>query len=351
MRVISGQPGADEHVGEELRRLSIPSVYPAQLVLLSARFGVEAEHLLEGTGIERAVLELNDGRITPVSSIALTRRALELTGEPGLGFYYGLQLKLSSHGAVGMLAMTSATLRDAMQVLTRFAALRSPNLRFLHYDEGEHAVLELIDAQPEPALRIFVVEFMFTALSQMARTLLGRPITGSVELAYPEPAYFPRFAHLWPGPARFDQTRHRMLLPRARLDDALQMADSVTAKQIEKECEEELSRCVQPDSFLSDLRRMVLAHPDQFPSLERMAAQRHVSERTLKRQLQAHGTTYRQVVDELKRERAIVLLSNPKLGAQQVGQALGYADPANFHRAFRRWFGVSPDAWRRARKP
>jgi len=349
MSVITGQGGPEDVSQEELRRLSIPSVYPAQLVLLAARFGVDAEPLLQGTGIERRVLEVNDGRIAPASSIALTRRALELTGEPGLGFYYGLQLKLSSHGAVGMLAMTSATLRDALQVLTRFAALRSPNLRFVHYEEGPHAVIELVDSLPEPSLRVFVVESLITALIQMARTLLGRPVDGIVELDYPEPAYFPRFAHLWPSPARFERTRNRFLVPRERLDEALQMADSVAAKQIEKECEQELSRAVQPDSFLSDLRRMVLAHQD-FPSLERMAAERHVSERTLKRQLQARGTTYRHFIDELKRERAVVLLSNPTLGAQQVGQALGYADPANFHRAFRRWFGVSPDAWRRARK-
>lgn len=350
MSVITGQSGAPSGSEEELRRPSIPSVYPAQLVLLAERFGVDTEQLLREAGIERSVLEQADGRISPASSIALTRRALELTGEPALGFYYGLQLKLSSHGSVGMLAMSSATLGDAMQVLIRFVSLRAPNLRFVHYDEGEHVALELVDTLPEGAQRAFVVESLFTALMQMARTLLGRPIAGIVELAFPEPPYFPRFAHLWPGPARFQQTRNRLLLPASRMNDALQMADSVAARQIEKECEQELARRTQPDSLLSELRRQVLAQRDSFPSLEEIAKQRHVSERTLKRQLQARGTTYRHFLDEIKRERAVVLLQNPQLGAQQVGQALGYADPANFHRAFRRWFGVSPDAWRKDRR-
>src|SRR5262245_55858331 len=114
MSVITGQRPAGSAPGSaadaDLLRPSIPSVYPAQLVLLAEHFGVARERLLADTGIERDVLERPDALIAPASSIALTRRALELTGEPGLGFYYGLQLKLSSHGSVGMLAMTSATL-------------------------------------------------------------------------------------------------------------------------------------------------------------------------------------------------------------------------------------------------
>lgn len=344
MSVITGQaPGANE----ALRKLSVPSVYPAQLVLLAERFGVASGRLLEGTGIEPALLERPDTRISPLMSTALTARALQLTGEPGLGFYYGLQLKLSSHGSVGMLAMTSATLRDALVVLERFAPLRTPNLHFQHHLEGEHAVVELRDTLPDRSLRNFVIEALFTALIQMARTLLGRELTGSVDVQFQEPAYFTRFSHLWPGPVRFNQPHNRILLPKGRLDDALQMADSVAAKQIETECELELSRRTTGDAFLSDLRRQVVSARDGYPSLEQLAKERDVSDRTLKRQLKARGTTYREVLDEIKRERARELLGNPNLSVQEVALQLGYADPANFHRAFRRWFGLSPETFRR----
>jgi AraC-like DNA-binding protein len=80
-----------------------------------------------------------------------------------------------------------------------------------------------------------------------------------------------------------------------------------------------------------------------------MATERHVSERTLKRQLRARGTTFRALVDELKRERAMELLERKSLSVQEVAHALGYGDPANFHRAFRRWFGISPESWRKER--
>jgi AraC-like DNA-binding protein len=184
---------------------------------------------------------------------------------------------------------------------------------------------------------------------QMARTLLGRPLTGRVELAFPQPEHYARFAHLWPGPARFNQAKSRLIFPASRLDDSLQMADSVTAKQIEQECERELEKRAHQDLLLSELMRQIRAHRAGFPSLEELARERHVSERTLKRQLQARGTTYRALVDELKRERATELLERKHLSVQEVAHALGYGDPANFHRAFRRWFGTSPESWRKER--
>jgi AraC-like DNA-binding protein len=344
MGVTSGQ--ADE----ELTRPAIFASYLARLVELTARFGVEAGELLAGSGVQRAALEQPDAKVSPVVSAAIVERALALTREPGLGFYHGLQLKLSSHGSVGLLAMTSSTLGEVAAVVERYAALRSPFVRFHYYVEDQHAVLELADGMPQGAHRRFVTETVFTALVQMARTLLGRPVSARFELSYPEPEYFGRFAHLWPGPVRFGQKASKILAPVSILDESLQMADSVTAKRMAHECEEELARLTSGSSLLSDLRRQLRAARDGYPSLADVARARHVSERTLKRQLAARGTTYRDLVDELRRERAIELLDREELKVEQVAELLGYSEPANFHRAFRRWFGVPPDAWRKGRR-
>jgi AraC-like DNA-binding protein len=331
-----------------LARAEMPASYAAQMVELVARFGIARDTLLEGTGVDPAVLEQPEGRIGTAESAALAMRALELTGEPGLGFYHGLQLKLSTHGRVGILAMASATLRDAVLVFERYAALRTPHVRMRHYREGEHAVLELNDSLPSGKLRVFVLESLVTALVQMARALLGRPISGSFDLPYPEPEYFARFAHLWPGPARFNQPACRMLLPDSLLDEGLQMADSVTAKQMARECEQELARGAAFTELLLDIRRRLRAARGAFPTLSQMAREHRMSERTLKRQLAARGTSYRNLVDEVRRERALELLSG-SMSIEHVATELGYSEASNFHRAFRRWFGASPDAWRKQR--
>jgi AraC-like DNA-binding protein len=88
------------------------------------------------------------------------------------------------------------------------------------------------------------------------------------------------------------------------------------------------------------------------PSLESLAERLHMTPRTLRRRLAERGTTYRRLVEEVRRDLACALLHDPELPIQTVAVRLGYEDPASFTTAFRRWVGSSPAQYRRnAGKP
>jgi AraC-like DNA-binding protein len=327
----------------------IPSIYAAQLVQLAARWQITPDVLLAGTGVLAAQLDESQGRVSPVALHQLFLRTMQLVREPGLGFYFGLQLKLSSHGAVGFAAMTSATLREALRVAERFVALRAPFLSLKLIEQEEQAALELNSLFPDldPQVSVFVTEALFTAFIQMARSVLGRTPSGAMfELSYPEPAYFSGFAHLWPGPARFGRPSSRITFAASLLDESLQMADAVAARQALVECERELSSLVTTSSLLSSVRRQLGERDRGYPSLTELARARHVSPRTLKRRLAEQGTSYQRLLDELRRDRALKLLEVESNSVEQIAEQLGYSDAANFNRAFRRWLGLSPSAWR-----
>lgn len=326
----------------------MPAIYAAQLLQLGARWGLTPKALLEGTGMQESTLEDPEGRVPPYAFALLASRALHLTNEPGLGFYYGLHLKLPSHGTVGLAAMTSATLRDALSVAERYVSLRTSQLRFRHYIEGEKAVLELADSLPHGALRAFVTEALFTALVQISRTLLGRPVAGMAEMAFPEPKYFQGFAHLIPGPVRFRQPVSRLLFPVNLLDESLQMADAVASRQAVLLCETELSKLDEMSSLLSSVRHQMRSRRAGFPTLTELAHERHVSPRTLKRQLSAHGSSFQQILDELRRDCAVDLLESEAMTIEHIAERLGYSDASNFNRAFQRWLGMSPRSFRAA---
>jgi AraC-like DNA-binding protein len=338
MGVIRGQV-------EELEREIVPAVYAAQLVELAARFGVARRDALEGTGIAEALLEQPEARISSLAIATLISRALHLTREPGLGYYFGLHLKLSSHGSVGLAAMTAATLGDAIGIAQRYVGLRDPHLMLRHYVEGDLAVLELIDMAPNLPLRVFITEALCTAFVQIGRSLLGRPLSGFVDMSFAEPPYFQGFAHLLPGAVRFNQEKDRLLFPRSMLDEALQMSDPVAARQALSQCEAELAGLAETSSLLATVRRELRAR-DSVPSLEEVAERQRVSARTLKRRLAEHGTSFRQLVDELRRDRALALLERRELTVERIAELLGYSDASNFQRAFRRWLGVTPAAFR-----
>lgn len=330
----------------ELTTPSIPSIYAAHLVQLVARWGITPEALVAGIDLDPAQLEQAQTRVSPLALRLLIERAIELTGEPGLGFYYGLQLKLSSHGSVGFAAMTSATLRDALSVAERFVALRAPVLALRIVSEERRAAIELSTLPVAHGLRVFLTEALVTALVQMARTVLGRNVEASFEIAYPEPSYASRFLHLWPGEVRFGREATRIWLPLSLLDESLQMADPVAARQALTECERDLTQLMEGGSLLTSVRRQLAARERGFPSLTELARERHVSPRTMKRRLAEHGTSYQKLLDELRRDRALALLLLPTHTIERIAEQLGYSDPANFNRAFRRWLGVSPSSYR-----
>ncbi len=327
-------------------RPSHPAIYAAHLIELCGRFGVSREALLEGTGVTAALLEEPDARLPSELMYTLVTRALALTKQPGLGFYFGLQLKLSTHGIVGFAAMTSATLGDAIRVATRFWQLRASHISVAHYIEGENAVIELTEVEPLEATQHFVIESHFSGLASMGQALIGRSVSGLVEVKYPEPPHFQGFAHMLPGPVRFRRPHHRMLFPKELLDAPLSMADSLASKHAIEACERELATLGERSTVLASVRRQMLARRRGFPSLTELSDTRGVSPRTLKRQLAAHGTSFQILLDELRRDRALGMLEDGAIPIERIAAELGYADPSNFNRAFRRWMGVAPTAWR-----
>lgn len=305
------------------------------------------EQLLRGTGIPVSALE-RAAAVPKGSFVSVVTRALALTGEPGLGFYHGLALKLSSHGAVGLLAMTSGTLRDAILVAERYIELRASDVRLHTRLERDSMVIEF-STQGPPALQVFFSESMFIMLLHVSRSLLGHGISARCELPFPEPAHFRRFAHLLPPDVRFSADTNRLLIPAHLLDEAVLTSDSVTARRVERECQRELAELSERSSFLTTLHRHLRPQAGDFPTLEQLAERMNSSTRTLKRKLALSNTSYRKLVDELRRERARELLVNSDLPLDKIASMLGYSDTASFHRSFRRWFGGKPAAYREQR--
>ena len=338
---ISGQP----RVPAADASSAVPSEYAAHLVDVVGRFGVRVDRLLQDSGIRPGMLEGASMVVPKGTFFSLVERALALTSEPGLGFYYGLSLKLSSHGPLGLLAMTSPTLRDALSAAERFMQLRATELTMRLEEVGDRVAVAFSHAVPAP-LQVFFTESFFVTLLHVGRALTGRMLPGVCEHAYAEPAHFKRFAHLLPPHARFGRPENRLIFSAALLDEQVLTSDEVMARRVERECQAELAALDRRLSFVSKVRRDLRTARTGLPSLEQTAERRGVSDRTLKRKLAAQGTSYRALVEELRKERAVELLRDGTHAVGSVAALLGYADKASFHRAFRRWFGTTPAVFR-----
>jgi AraC-like DNA-binding protein len=327
-------------------RDTVPSSYALNLVELIARWEIGAEELLEGSGLDVRGLEDPAGRILMATMNALVRRARDLTGEPGLGFYLGMQKRISMYGFVGLAMMSASNVRECLELAARFTPVLTSALGLHLCVERDVASLAIEERVDMGDVQDVATLTLIVGLSHLGAALTGRDLVAIVELALPEPSYYPRFAHLLPG-ARFDQPVTRVVFDAALLEMPLVLADPAALRLARAECE----RILEGLGFNRQLGvriRRALVTGDRFRTLDEVASELHVSRRTLSRRLDSEGLSFSALVESERRERALVLLASPDVSLDDVTERLGYSAVPSFIRAFQRWTGATPAAYRRA---
>lgn len=326
---------------------TLPATQVLSLIELIKRWDVSAGALLAPFGLEEAMLEKPDARLPTELMREILERARALTGEPGLGYYLGLQKRVSFYGFVGYAAMSASTLREALELTVRFTPLVTTALSMRLHQHDEVAALIIDTHDDMGSARDIATLSLLVGLWQIGNTLTGRELTGRCDIAMPEPSYYQRFAHVVPS-TRFDQPATQLVFAASDLDLPLVAPDPAALRVLQKQCEEALL-ALGFDSTLEQRVRRMLPLTDGFRSLEEVSASLAISPRTLKRKLAHRGTTFSELLDRERCERALIMLSAAHYSIDDIAQRLGYSTPPNFVRAFRRWMGTTPAAYRRSR--
>ncbi len=321
----------------------LPGAYIKDLVELTGRWQVRPDELLAGLPITAEDLAAPTTRVPLRVCEAILARAIELTHEPALAIHVGTQMRLSSHGFLGFAAMTAGTVREAIELACRFASTRTSAIALALYVEDGTATIVIEERTSLGALREFVVIALVVGLWQLGEALTGRLLDGVGELAFEEPPYLRGVPHA--NRLRFDSANHRLVFSADELALPLRSADPIAMQLAREQCERELAAVVDA-GLVGRVRTMLLARTDSVPSLDDVAKHVRMSSRTLKRRLAEHGTTYTFVRDDIRRQRALLLLDNRTLSVADIAARLGYSELPNFTRAFRKWTGMTPIAYR-----
>jgi AraC-like DNA-binding protein len=322
---------------------SLPGVYLLEVVELAARWRVTADELLAGLPITFAGLRDPSTRVSIALCAEVVERARRLTREPALALYLGMHMRLSSHGFLGFAAMTAATLGDAIELAVRFSSTRTTAIGLALYVEGDTASIVIEERADLGGLREFAILGLGLSLWHVGQELTGTSPQGVAEIAFPAPAYLP--TGVLGAMVRFDRPANRLVFPAAALATPLRTADPVALQLARAQCERELAAIVDA-GLAGRVRAALLAEPSGFPSVTELARRLHLSTRTLKRKLADQGTTYSALLDDARRQRALLLLDNRELSLAEVAARVGYTEVPNFTRAFRKWTRTTPAAYR-----
>jgi AraC-like DNA-binding protein len=331
-------------VAEWFDRPAVPVAYALLIGDVASSFGVGPE-LFEAAGIAQDALADPDGRLTAMQAGSLLHFGMELSREPGFGYEIGLRSSLTSHGVMAFGLLTSATLRQAIELGAEYSSVRLPMLRLQLVEDGDQAGVDVQQTFPLGTVRQCLFDLFLVGLARMTPSLTGRPVE-SVELWFEaaEPAHFARYRDRLP-PVRFGMGVNQLRFDAEYLDLPFDTANELASRVAQEQMAGELTRIGLSGEDLVGRVRALLATGGAF-GLADVAQALHVSPRTLKRRLSAHGVTFHALVSEVRRTEAMRLLRHSVLTVEQIGAQLGYADAGNFCRAFKRWTGTTPGRFR-----
>lgn len=304
--------------------------------------GVDVDRLLRRHGMTAAELAGADATISFATFQALARDAVEVSGEPALGIVVGDRLATANHGALGLAAVSSATIRELLDVLARFLSSRIAVLALSTHVDGDAVHIELQELVDLGFVRQMVLEAVLLSVKNTLRDAsMGRcPITRA-RLPFARPSYGAQAEATFGCEIIYGAGQAGVEIPSAVLDEPLRMADRRAVELAASLCERELHKLGRGRSFEIRTRRLMLEPRHGFPSLPQVARRLHLTPRTLARKLAAEGTSYREILEDLRYRMARDLIKSGS-GMDEVAYLLGYTDTANFRRAFRRWTGGDP---------
>lgn len=325
----------------------MPASYVRQLVTLVGHWGITEESLLEGTDISPDTLASTQGYVSPQQYADAVHQARVLTNEPALAIWWGQQMRLSWHGAMGFAVLSSGTLQDALNVAVRFLPVRVPEMAMSWQQRASMTEVLISESFTNPLVREYSLIALFVFLSRTVQELCGELPQAQASLTIPQPAWFADWAEALPLPVCFSAQYNRICFPSRLLDSPLQSGDPAAWQQALSGCEQEMESLSRRLGLAGRARQVILTWPEGVPSREELAAALALSPRTLARRFSEEGTSYRLLVDDALCHRSYHMLSSPNASVEEVADALGYSDAANFTRAFRRWSGTSPSTWRK----
>lgn len=309
--------------------------------------GYLSEALLKGTGLTEAALQDPDYRCTFEQHRTFVKNAIALTGDPHLGMRMGARFNPLNIGLPAAAALSSDFFSTALKVLQQFISLNFSIVSFDYQEQADEVVIRWNPAVDVGDIEYFVVGSCLAVTENFWCLLLGEErVSSCAELSLPQPSGWDNFSKDLSFPVRFDAPFNQVTFPAEYLQRPIAGADPVMHQHMLRLCEKQLAESFFGEGVDAKLRQLIAGRHYHAVPIDQAAKELGVAERSLRRQLSESGTSYKKIVDEVRQARARELLAVAGLPISTIAYDLGFSDPSNFARSFKRWTGESPQDYR-----
>ena len=316
--------------------------------------GHDAGRILQLTGIRGRDLKDPDVRVPEAASREAWHLAMAMTGDEAIGLHVAQWLPRGALDLIEYAFRTSGTLGEGLDRLARYGRLINDRLavHVVRKGPGVRFLMAVADATPSHPQR---AEFSMALALRLAREATAAHVVPlEVLFAHAAPVDSTEHQSFFRSAIHFSSLVNGMVFSDADSARVLQAADAPLAAVIQKRLEKALDKLDTLDreadgSTTARVRRLLIDGMGQErPSVQTIGREMGLSARTLSRRLVEEGTSFRDIQDQVRHHLAVALLGDASVSIAEVAFFLGYAEPAPFHRSFKRWTGTTPQAHRRA---
>lgn len=314
---------------------------------VAMRCGIAPAKLFNAQTLKLTTRDPFEVRVPLPAYRELLTRAIALTGDPALGLRCGLYASESAFDLLAPLVSHVPTLRHAIQETRQFQALAFEGA-YVHLTEHTGvARLRCEFPRSQDATDRSVAEFLTAGFMRMLRGFgCTHEDFHAARFEHARPSYHHVYAEAFERKERFAQPFTGVEFSASLLDRPHLHANPRLQSLVHAQAEQHLGQLARPIDLIDRLRTYLRSQLATVPEMDVAARDLGVSARTLRRRLAEARQSYRALTQELQGERACRMLRNPDFTLQGVASALGFANTAAFHRAFRRWTGVTACEYR-----
>lgn len=331
--------------------MSVSATLARIMIEAVARAGGDVDAYCRAAGVDRALVREPLSRIDHVVWMRLIELALDYTGDPALGLHLGERLGVHAFGVVGFVSSQAPTLRESIEALLAYRYLLSDSPPPSLEEHGLHAFLPYAYVPGPPAVDRVRAELFISRFVLLVRAFAASQGPVEVSFAYEAPSYAAEYQRRFGEGVQFAQPRTGIRFSRALLDVPQYHWDPALYRVLRDQASQLLAD-IPNQSVGRRIRLLLLQSREPRLELGEIARRLGASDRSLRRQLAAEGSSFREILDAATRERTLSLLRDPSLSLDDVVERAGFADPSGLYRAVRRWTNLSPLEFReRVREP
>ncbi|MEA2746637.1 MAG: hypothetical protein QOI41_780 [Myxococcales bacterium] len=322
--------------------IPVPSALLDRLVAL----GVDVPRLLRHAGLLPSRFQPPKARLSTHELFAFWRAIEEVGGARDLALRVGTEALPHQLDVASLAALHSPNLGEALLKFARYKRLVCAELVAIERAKGA-ARIRFEWVHVEDALPMRLVDVTFASVLTLARRGTGTALSPvRLELARRRGDEAMLERHFG-CKVRFDAPFDVMVLEEASLARPFVTHNAELLALMVPGLEAALEASAASRSIADDVRTVLSRRMcGERPSVDKVAAEMHMSPRTLQRRLEETGTTYQSLLDDVRRETSRRLLASTALDAGEVAFLLGFEELNSFTRAFHGWEGVTPTRWR-----